>query len=406
MFIPVLTQSNTFLIGDVAKLLGKVMEWLYLFFDNIGIANIGLCIISFTLIVKLLMIPLTVKQQRFSKLSSLMNPEIQAIQKKYKNKRDQDTMVKMNEETKAVYEKYGTSPTGGCLQLIIQMPIIFALYQVVSKIPAYVEPVHKIYYKIYQSISTSDQFKTFITEMAKTKHIKNFSYKNPDKVIDTLYQFRSADWNKLLKNFSDSSDVINTNLEKIRHLNNFIGGISLSEAPLTALGLALIIPVLAGLSQWYSARLISSQTTVGDDNPMGSSLKVMNTTMPLVSAFFTLSMPAGLGLYWVASSVFQIIQQLVINAYFNRIDMEDLVKKNIEKANKKREKRGLPPNKVTTAATVNVRNIEQPKQTEKSQENKQSEVKKSTEYYKEGSKNPNSISSKAAMVKKYNEKNK
>ena len=110
----------------------------------------------FTFIVKLLMVPLTVRQQKFTKLSSLMNPEIQAIQKKYKGKKDQETMMKMQEETKAVYEKYGTSPTGGCLQLVIQMPIIFALYRVISNIPAYVNEVKKVYVNIYEVLVNSN----------------------------------------------------------------------------------------------------------------------------------------------------------------------------------------------------------------------------------------------------------
>ena len=85
------------------------------------------------------MLPLTIKQQKSSKLMAVMQPEIQAIQKKYKGKEnDQKAMMMMQTETKAVYEKYGTSMTGGCLPLLIQMPIIFALYRVIYNIPAYV----------------------------------------------------------------------------------------------------------------------------------------------------------------------------------------------------------------------------------------------------------------------------
>ena len=81
------------------------------------------------------MMPLTVKQQKFSKLSAKMNPELQAIQSKYKNKKDNDSMMKMNEETKAVYKKYGVSPSGSCLQLVIQLPILWALYRVIYNFP-------------------------------------------------------------------------------------------------------------------------------------------------------------------------------------------------------------------------------------------------------------------------------
>ena len=127
----ILTQNSTPIIGWCASLLGKVMEWIYVFFSNVGIENIGLCIIVFTIIIKLCMFPLAVKQQKFSKLSSLMNPELQAIQKKYQGKKDNESMMKMQEETSAVYQKYGTSPTGSCLQMLIQMPILFSLYYMV-----------------------------------------------------------------------------------------------------------------------------------------------------------------------------------------------------------------------------------------------------------------------------------
>ena len=127
----VLTQSNTFIIGSIAKLLGFIMNGIFNALSYIGIENIGLSIIIFTVIVYTLMIPMTIKQQKFSRMSAVMNPEIQKIQKKYKNKVDQASQLAQQEEIKAVYDKYGVSPTGSCLQLLIQMPIILALYRVI-----------------------------------------------------------------------------------------------------------------------------------------------------------------------------------------------------------------------------------------------------------------------------------
>ena len=137
--------TDFFLIRWIANLLGIIMNLLYNFFDLMNIANIGLCIIVFTFIIKMLMLPLTIKQQKFTKLSSIMSPELQAIQKKYRGKSDQDSMMKMQEETRAVYAKYGVSQTGGCVQMLIQMPILFALYAVISCMPNYVNDVQKLY---------------------------------------------------------------------------------------------------------------------------------------------------------------------------------------------------------------------------------------------------------------------
>ena len=136
-----LSCYNMPIIKQVAGILGWVMDLLYKMFSRFGIYNIGLCIIIFTIIVKLLILPMTIKQQKFTKLSSVMNPEIQAVQKKYSGKNDQESMMKMNQELQGIYEKYGTSPTSGCLTILIQMPILFALYGVISQIPTFIPAI-------------------------------------------------------------------------------------------------------------------------------------------------------------------------------------------------------------------------------------------------------------------------
>ena len=134
----VLTQNDGFILGPVAKVLGFIMEAIFTVIDAIGIPNIGLAIILFTIVVNLLMLPLTIKQQKFSKLSAKMNPEIEKIRSKYKDKKDDASVMAQNQEIQAVYAKYGVSPTGSCGYLLIQMPILFALYRVIYAIPAYV----------------------------------------------------------------------------------------------------------------------------------------------------------------------------------------------------------------------------------------------------------------------------
>ncbi len=152
-----LTQSNWFLVGPVAKVLGVVMNGIYEFLDMFGIASIGLAIILFTIIIKALMLPLSIKQQKFTKLNSIMAPELQQVQKKYANldkssPKYNEMLLKQNEEMKEVYAKYGTSPTGGCVQMLIQMPILFALYQVIYKIPGYITKVRAFYEPIVEAL--------------------------------------------------------------------------------------------------------------------------------------------------------------------------------------------------------------------------------------------------------------
>lgn len=118
--------------------IGKILEGIYFCFSSIGIENVGVCIIALTIIVRMLMLPMTIKQQKSSKMNSIMSPEIKAIQAKYKDKKDQQSQLAMNEETRAVYDKYGVSMTGSCLQLIIQLPIMFALYRVIMDMQSYI----------------------------------------------------------------------------------------------------------------------------------------------------------------------------------------------------------------------------------------------------------------------------
>ena len=124
----ILTKAGS-ILGPIATVLGYIMDILFRFTDIFGIFNVGLCIILFTIVMKTLMIPLTIKQQKTTKLMSVMNPEIQAIQKKYKGKTDNESLQRQNVEVQAVYEKYGTSMTGGCLPLLIQMPILIAMFR-------------------------------------------------------------------------------------------------------------------------------------------------------------------------------------------------------------------------------------------------------------------------------------
>ena len=141
----ILTTYQGAFLGPIARLLGKILEAIYYVLSLVGIENVGICIILFTFIVNTLMFPLQIKQQKFSKMSSRMNPELQAIQKKYKNKKDQASQQKMSLETQAVYQKYGVSPASGCLPLLITFPILFALYRVIYNVPAYVNQVYDIY---------------------------------------------------------------------------------------------------------------------------------------------------------------------------------------------------------------------------------------------------------------------
>ena len=418
-----LTKSDAFLIGPIANILGYIMDFIYEVCSFIGIENIGVCVILFTIITNVLMLPLTVKQQKFTKLNAVMNPEIQAIQKKYKGRQDQVSMQKQQAETQAVYEKYGASPTAGCLPLLIQLPVMFALYRVIYNIPAYIRDIKTVYCQVanplkelFTSQEVIESYTGFV-ELAKANNMavgSSNDFTQVNKIVDLLYQFDASEWKKLGEIFPNLSEVIEATSAEVINLNSFLGGINLMEAPGFKISIALIIPILAGLTQWLSTKIMemdnpNRNAEVDDENTMAKSMKSMNTIMPLFSVFICISLPACLGLYWIASSVVRTVIQLFVNHNMKKMSIEDLIRSNIEKQNKKREKKGLAPISAdasirTTQRTQEI--LEQKAEVERIRQEKMKELKAQgklpeTDLEK---KNPGSIAAKARMVQEYNER--
>ena len=450
----VLTQYGGKILGPIAKILGYLMEGIFYVLDLIGIPNIGLSIILFTIIIYLLLMPLTIKQQKFSKLSAKMNPELQAIQAKYKNKKDNDSMMAMNEETKEVYAKYGVSPSGSCVQLLIQMPILFALYSVIYAMPAYVSKIGDTFRVLADKIISVDNGSFLQNSGIETitkavsmygKSMGQGSMQNG--IVDVLNMLSSSDMKILAEHYNltdlkyngeyilsqigANGEVITRGL--INRYNNFLGinianspSFMVSEAWNAEGGIqwlmiiaALAIPLLSALTQWINTKLMPQASSNNDknktdqQNSMEQSMKMMNTMMPIMSAFFCYTLPAGMGLYWIAGSVVRSIQQIVINRHIDKMDIDEVIKKNIEKRNKKLEKAGIDPKTLNKNATINTRNVNagnKSSMTSKAkinmmtQEEKDEAMKKSTEYYNKNAK-PGSLAAKANMVKQYNEKN-
>ena len=355
MVFSLLSAANWPIVGQLCWLLGKVMNFIYTILDSALPSDnglVGLSIILYTIFVYTLMIPLTIKQQRSQKMTSVMNPELQAIQKKYRNKKDQASMMKQQEEMQQVYDKYGTSMMGGCLPLLVQMPLLLALYPVIYNIQGYVPAIK-------DAPATVNRFLTI-----------------PDLTIAPI---------TMIKNSGDY-------------------GI----APALVIITAILLPVLSGATQYLSVKIsqaISGQE-LDKDNPMASTMNTMNVTMPLFSVFMVFSLPTGIGLYWVLSAVVRIIQQVIINKHLAKISVEELIERNKEKAEKKRQKRGEKAERINAMAQANTRSIKDSANrsvsgmSEKDKEKKVEQARTSAENAK-----PGSLAAKANMVKKFNESN-
>ena len=380
----VLTQNSTFIIGDVARILGWIMNALFNFLDGVfGIQNIGLCIILFTIIIYLLMLPLTIKQQKFSKFSAKMNPEIQ----------------------------------------LIQMPILFALYQVIMRVPAYVTGVKDVFTELATEIMNTAGGVEFMQELSKngamTAYVgKDFTQMNT--VVDVLYRLQEtgkATWDMLADQFPNMTALIDSTHASISHLNDFIL-INIANSPMNMIKSgfttgqylmvfgAILVPVLAALTQWLNVRMMPQPSSGNENDSMNATMKSMNMMMPLMSAWFCLSLPAGMGLYWIMGAVVRGIQQFLINKHLDKLDIDAIMKANVEKNNRLREKKGLPAQNITNIAKADTRTVDSHSRIKKmTEEEKKAAMEAATNYYK-NAENPGSLASKADMVRKFNEKTK
>ena len=418
-----LTAYNGAILGPIAKFLGWIMNGMYILMEKVGISNVGLSIILFTIVIYALLFPLTYKQQKFSKLSQKMNPELQAIQKKYKDKKDPTSMQNYQTETQLVYEKYGVSPTGSCVQMLIQMPLLFALYRVFMNVPAYISSVKDVYSGLVSDIMATSGYQDTMTQLITDLNLRtvqvDFTATDAttlqNYIVDVLYKISSTGWDTLRDAFPSLTDSINSTYEVVSHVNNFIG-LNISDTPMQIIKtgfssgaylmaiIAILIPVISYLTQVLNIKLMPTAAGGGDNDQMAQQMKMMNRTMPLFSLIMCFTVPVGLGIYWIASAVVRSIQQFFLNKHFDKINLEDIIAKNQEKAKKKREKMGLSENQISNAARMNTRQVTaSQKSSVKTTAEKELELEKANAV--KANAKPGSMAAKANMVREFNERN-
>lgn len=430
-----LTAYPGSILGPIAKLLGMLMDWIYSGISNITggrVESVVLSIVIITIIIYMCLLPLTIKQQKFSKLSQKMQPEMQAIQAKYKNKKDQASMMAMQEETQLLYQKYGISPMGSCVQMLIQMPILFALYRVFYNIPAYLSGVKGSFTGLVDSIQQTSGYQDTLVSLMEKYNVVTSSGLNASNaaskladasgdtlsnyIIDILYKLPSKGWDALMdgKFFDGIQSAVEKTHDALLHFNYFLG-LNISDTPwyiiksnftdkpdkwLLFVILALLIPVLSYLTQMLNIKLMP-QATNGNDQ-MASQMKMMNLMMPLMSLFFCFTVPVGLGFYWIFSALVRGVQQFFVNRHIENLDLEAVMAKNEEKAKKKREKMGLSEDYIKKAAQIKTKSIDSKANVSTSAETEE-KLAKAAEY--KANAKAGSLASKANMVKEFNERN-
>ena len=430
-----LTAYPGSILGPIAKLLGILMDWIYSGISNITggrVESVVLSIVIITIVIYMCLLPLTIKQQKFSKLSQKMQPEMQAIQAKYKNKKDQASMMAMQEETQLLYQKYGISPMGSCVQMLIQMPILFALYRVFYNIPAYLSGVKGSFTGLVDSIQQTSGYQNTLVSLMEKYNVVTSSGLNASNaaskladasgdtlnnfIIDILYKLPSKGWDALMdgKFFDGIQSAVEKTHDALLHFNYFLG-LNISDTPwyiiksnftdkpdkwLLFVILALLIPVLSYLTQMINIKLMP-QATNGNDQ-VANQMKMMNLMMPLMSLFICFTVPVGLGIYWICSALVRGIQQFFVNRHIENLDLEAVMAKNEEKAKKKREKMGLSEDYIKKAAQIKTKSIDDKANVSVSAGTEE-KLAKAAEY--KANAKAGSLASKANMVKEFNERN-
>ena len=415
-----LTAYNGAFLGPIAKGLGWIMDKIYAILSTMHIDSVPLAIVIFTIFIYICLFPLTYKQQKFSILSQKMQPEMRKIQAKYKDKRsDQAAMAAMNEETQALYDKYGISPMGSCVQIIIQMPILFALYRVFYNIPAYLTSIKSIFDGVVKGIVETNGYADKMTALisdASVKNIQNVTFNgkggvsDQNHIIDVLYKLSDDGWNIAADKFSKLGDVFDSTHTNLQHVNS-IFGLNLSDTPWNimqtswgekAFGiviLALLFPLCSYVSQVINMKI--AQTNMDSNDPTSRQMRTMNLLMPFMSLFISFTVPLGLTVYWIAGAVVRSIQQAALNKHFDKIDLDSIIEKNKDKAAKKQEQRGIRRAQIYNAANMNTKNTLSSKAS--SVTDNADKIQKANELRRNAK--SGSLSSKANLVYEFNNRN-
>lgn len=309
-------------IGPIASVFGYIIDVIFnIIYNNITVYHsLGFSIIALTVIVRTLMLPLAVKQQKSMMAMQRLTPEMQKIKKKYSG-RDKESQQRMNAEIQKLYADNKVNPLGGCLPLFIQMPLFFGLSFIMQQSYLYVTRLGTLYSQISEYLITQVHEYYLIIGPLATPRV-------PDRVLNApigeridisivshmnrvLNAFDIDDWHSIFNQLpAHHYDNLRYLYDQKTVIENFMG-LALTEA--TGAGWpGIMIPILAVLSAALTSWVSMKVAVVTDENARRQQ-KIMMAIMPIMMGVMTIGLPAGVGIFWITSSVYQVGQQLVIN---------------------------------------------------------------------------------------------
>ncbi len=321
---PIYKQPG-FIVGPIAIVLGFVVNFIFNIIYSIAPENaLGFTIIIFTIFTRILMLPLVQKQMKSMKKMQEIVPLTNEIKEKYKGKTDQESKQKETMEIQKLYQENGVNPLAGCLPMFIQMPIFFALNQVIRCSYLYIDKINVVYSSLSEKIMEIPGYTETVTTLLSTmdKDGKLILTRVP-KGVDFAFTvedlnsavniFSANDWFQIISTApaNIANDIYTILIEK-NTIDTFFG-MNLSENP-TLFSITVIIPILSVITTFLTSWLsMKGNPSLNDNSQQAQQQKMMMYMMPVMMGFFAFQLTAGVGLYWITSSLFQIGQQLVIN---------------------------------------------------------------------------------------------
>ena len=302
-----------FIVGPISKILGIIINLVFKFVYTITTDHsLGLTIILFTVIVRLLLIPLNYKQQKSMYIMQKIQPEMKKIQDKYKGNKDPELAKKMQMEMSKLYSKHNYNPIGGCLPLFIQLPIFVALYFIMKNSYQFVTDIGNLYTDIANQILATPNYADVLVPIVTPLVPKGMTIdiSQLHDMLRAINKFSPADWEAVQAGLP-SLDISNLLAQK-SSIEYFLG-INLAET----VGFSfpkVLLAILSGVTTFLSSWVISRKNK-SDDPTLKMQQKIMNIVMPLMMTFFTISIPCGVAIYWIVGNIVQIVQQIFLSKY-------------------------------------------------------------------------------------------
>ena len=277
------------------------MSYVMRFFNNIVGNQYLLALFLFAIFIEIILVPFGIKQQKNSIKQAKLRPKEMAIRKKYAGREDNVTKQKVTQEIQELYQKEGYSPLSGCLPLLIQMPIMIALYYIV---------LNPLKYICGFSTNTINQLVDVVKSFPQYAEAKFDSTRTID-LMDAIKEIGPD----AFKNIEQYTDFV-ANKGEFPKLDIFGGFLNLAQTPsITSPSWLLLVPVLTFVVYFFSSKLtrkLTYQPTTADDPATGCSNKMMDWMMPLMSVYICFIVPAAVGVYWIFKSIIGVLKQLIL----------------------------------------------------------------------------------------------